>query len=190
VKATGLRPDEGTVPKPDVEARKKVIDFEKSQGSQVLEVPRGSGFDVRVRAGQGEKHIEVKGIQHDDKFFAVNGLVGVRNLLFDNDYHLYFYDVSNGIILVASKDFVFRNMGWKDSEDVKRLIRAWTDTAEAIKGISSIAVDGRIRFTLQHPIRSLIKQLQSSPSSISAELLETIVSLWKCDARHWIKLYP
>jgi len=107
--------------KADVKARKIVIDLEESLGSQIFRVPRGAGFDVLVKFGGSEKHIEAKGIERDDTFFAINGLTGVRNLLFNEKYSVCFCDVANEIVLITTKDFVFRNMGWEQSEDIKRL---------------------------------------------------------------------
>jgi hypothetical protein len=175
--------------KADVKAREMVIALEKSLGNQIFKVPRGAGFDVLVKSNGDEKHIEAKGIERDDTFFAINGLAGVRNLLFDDKYYVYFCDVTNDMVLITTKDFVFRNMGWRESEDIKRLIRSWTDTADAIRGISKIMVDGRIRFTLRHPIRKLVQDLRSNPSSIDASLRNTIVSLWKLKKDGWQNLY-
>lgn len=176
--------------KPDVKARKAVIALETQIGSSILRVPRGAGFDVKVNFSGEEKHIEAKGIERDDTFFAINGLAGVRNLLFNDKYYIYFCDITNNMILITTKDFIFKNMGWEDSEDIKRLIRAWTDTADAIRGISRIMVDGRIRFNLRNPIRSLIQDLQENPAAIDVSLRNTIIAIWKHENNKWRKLYP
>jgi hypothetical protein len=174
----------------DVKARKMAINLEKSQGGQIQKVPSSAGYDVRVIYHGLEKHIEAKGIDRNDTFFAINGLKGISNLLFDDKYYIYFCDVNAGMVLISTKDFVFKNVGWESSKDIKKLIRAWTDTADAIRGISQITVDGRIRFVLRHPVRKLIRDIQQKRAAIDNSLRETIVALWKHHGRNrWSAIY-
>jgi hypothetical protein len=176
--------------KPDVMARKAVIALERQLGSQILKVPRGAGFDVRVNFNGSEKHIEAKGIERDDTFFAINGLAGVQNLLSDNNYYVYFCDVTNDMILITSRDFIFRNMGWENSEETRRRIKEWIDIAYVIRRTWDITVDGRIRFTLQYPIRKLIQGLHENPTSIDDLLRNTMIALWTRENNEWRKLFP
>jgi len=176
--------------KADVEAGKMVIELEESIGNKPVKVSRGAGYDVLVRSKDVEKHIEAKGIRRNDKFFAINGLAGVRNLLFDNNYYIYFCDVSHDVILVTSGDFVIKSMGWSGAEGSKKLVRAWTDTADAIKEVLKIAVVGRITFTLKNPIRTLIQDLQQNPNSVDPSIRDTIKALWKRGKGGWTKIYP
>lgn len=121
--------------KADVTARRWVKELEESIGNKVSKhVPRGAGYDISVVESKGAtKYIEAKGIEHSDTFFAINGAAGVRNLLSDNNYYIYFCDVKNDEILVTRGNFVLRSMGWSESEGSKKLISAWTETADAIK---------------------------------------------------------
>lgn len=167
-----------------------VEQLEKSRGRSPLSPSRGAGYDILVKCNNGDEiHIEIKGIQREDKFFAINGLEGIRNFLFDDKYYIYFCDIENSIILVTGSDFIFENMGWKDSKNIKKLIGAWTDIADAIKGISGITVDSRIRFVLPHPIRKLVRDLQNNPQFVNGSLRNTIDSVWKLENNQWKKLY-
>lgn len=46
-------------------------------------------------------------------------------------------------------------MNWSESEGSRKLITAWADTADAIKEVLEVTVDGRIRFVLREAIRDL-----------------------------------
>lgn len=85
----------------DIRAKKMVINLEEALGGERFSVPRKCWYDVLVRSGAVEKHIEVKGIDRGDRFFAINEIAGVRNLLFDEKYHIYFCDVNNRKILIT-----------------------------------------------------------------------------------------
>jgi|Deesub1362B_J571_1020462.scaffolds.fasta_scaffold04869_4 hypothetical protein len=173
-----------------VRAKEMVIAFERSMGNEISSVSRGDGYDVLVRSEGIEKHIEAKGIEHNDSFFAINGFAGVRAFLFDEKYYIYFCDINNHKILIATGNFVLKNMGWNESEDSRRLIRAWADTGDAIKSVLGVTVDGRIRFALNRPIREIIEDLENNPDSIDSSLRETIVALWKRTDNGWVKIYP
>ncbi len=175
---------------PDVIARKLVIDLELWLNNKVFSGPWGSGYDVLVKFNGDEKHIEAKGIKNNDAFFAVNGLDGVRELLFDSKYYIYFCDVENDAILVTDNKFIHRAMKWSTDVQANRLINSWLELGYSIRSILKVTVDGRIRFHISPPIRTIIASLQNGDSALDIDLVQTIVALWKRQENVWDKIYP
>lgn len=175
---------------PDVIARGMVADLEVSLNNEVLPAPRGAGYDVLVKSGRDEKHIEAKGIKNNDTFFAVNGLAGIHKLLFDAKYCIYFCDVETAMILVTNNKFIQTAMGWSINGEASRLINSWLELAYSVKNILKVTVDGRIRFHIFPPIRTITASLQNDTSSVDGNIRNTIVALWRHREGIWEKLYP
>lgn len=175
---------------PQSRAQREVEEFERQRGSTFQKKSKDSGYDLRVVNNSNEMHIEIKGIEKDDTFFAVNGLSGIRNLIFDENYYIYFCVVDSAQILICKRDFIEKNMDWESNKSVNLLMRAWVDTAQAIREISEIGLDARIRFHLKYPIKALISALKTNPKNLSPELKSSIDSLWEKDSSgSWVRKY-